>query len=104
MPLARATGMGSTLDCADHSNRVCFLVRSTISWPVIVGLAVAVVIDKNSLCLPFVSLVARVFCSTTKDTKVREAHPRVMVPSQVLTLAGTSLPVNQVEVTFLVSV
>src|SRR6266446_5463196 len=44
MPFARATGMGSTLDCADHSKSVCFLVRSTISWPVIVGVAIAVVI------------------------------------------------------------
>jgi hypothetical protein len=32
------------------------------------------------------------------------SYPRVMVPSHVLTLAGISLPVNQVEVTFLVSV
>src|SRR5208282_1818903 len=44
MPLARATGMGSTFDCADHSNSVCFLVRSTISWPVMVGFVIAVVI------------------------------------------------------------
>jgi hypothetical protein len=31
-------------------------------------------------------------------------QPRVIVPSQVDTLAGTALPVNQVVVTFLVSV
>src|SRR6516164_1963078 len=47
MPLARATGMGSTFDWADHSNRVCFLVRSTISWPVIAGLATVVVMDSS---------------------------------------------------------
>src|SRR5580658_434625 len=45
MPFARATGIGSTLDCADHSNRVCFLVRSTISWPVMAGTTVEVVIE-----------------------------------------------------------
>src|ERR1700722_17669119 len=44
MPLARATGIGSTFDCADHSNSVCFLVRSTISWPVMDGLATVVLI------------------------------------------------------------
>jgi hypothetical protein len=31
-------------------------------------------------------------------------YPRVMVPSHVLTLAGIAVPVNHVEVTFLVSV
>src|SRR5581483_9207981 len=36
-------GIGSTFDCADHSNSVCFLVRSTISWPLIVGIAVVAV-------------------------------------------------------------
>src|SRR5271157_5719313 len=49
MPFARATGIGSTLDCADHSNSVCFLVRSTISLPVIVGDVVAVVIRFSKL-------------------------------------------------------
>src|ERR1039457_2275572 len=49
MPLARATGIGSTLDCADHSNSVCFLVRSTISWPVMAGTVVTVVIRLSSL-------------------------------------------------------
>src|SRR5512141_2681196 len=33
-PFARATGIGSTLDCADHSNIVCFRVRATSSSPV----------------------------------------------------------------------
>src|SRR5580698_4001739 len=51
MPFARATGIGSTFDCADHSYNVCFLVRSTISFPVIVGVAVAVVIQ-SSLSFP----------------------------------------------------
>src|ERR1035441_8300539 len=49
MPFARATGMGSTFDCADHSNSVCFLVRSTISWPVMVGTVVTVVIRCSGL-------------------------------------------------------
>src|SRR5258706_1693030 len=47
MPFARATGMGSTFDCADHSNNVCFFVRSTISWPVMVGVDIAVVIPAS---------------------------------------------------------
>src|ERR1700728_205337 len=48
MPLALATGIGSTFDCADHSNSVCLRVRSTISWPVMDGVAIAVVMIKNS--------------------------------------------------------
>src|SRR5436190_18574454 len=36
-PFAPATGIGSTLDCADHSNSVCALVRATISSPVMAG-------------------------------------------------------------------
>src|SRR4029077_21018224 len=66
MPLARATGMGSTLDCADHSNSVCFFVRSTISWPVMVGLAVAVVIYRNSSCFS-TSELARVLFRPALD-------------------------------------
>src|ERR1700674_1151517 len=78
MPFARATGMGSTLDCADHSNSVCFFVRSTISWPVMVGLAVAVVIYENlmfpscTLVLTLVSLVVRQQACTTNDMKVHQ--------------------------------
>src|SRR5260370_26268482 len=34
MTLVRATGIGSTFDCADHSYSVCLRARSTISWPV----------------------------------------------------------------------
>src|SRR5208282_3429984 len=49
MPLARATGIGSTFDCADHSYSVCFLVRSTISWPVMPGTVVTVVIRLSGL-------------------------------------------------------
>src|SRR5271157_4950499 len=49
MPFARATGIGSTLDCADHSYSVCFFVRSTISWPVMAGTVVAVVIKFSGL-------------------------------------------------------
>src|SRR5215470_9447449 len=48
MPFARATGMGSTLDCADHSNSVCFLVRSTISLPLMAAVTVAVVMGSSS--------------------------------------------------------
>ena len=33
MPLARATGIGSTVACADHSKIVCFFDRATISSP-----------------------------------------------------------------------
>src|ERR1700675_4317196 len=67
MPLALATGMGSTFDCADHSNSVCVFVRSTISWPVIVGLAVAVVIYNNSSCFQSCSELARVFLRPALD-------------------------------------
>jgi len=35
---------------------------------------------------------------------INHDYPRVMVPSHVLTLAGIAVPVNHVEVTFLVSV
>src|ERR1035437_5415654 len=35
---------------------------------------------------------------------INTVYPRVMVPSHVLTLAGIAVPVNHVEVTFLVSV
>src|SRR4051794_39662893 len=34
-PLARATGMGSTADCAAHSKSVCAFESATISSPVI---------------------------------------------------------------------
>src|SRR5947209_5771093 len=47
IPLAFATGMGSTLDWADHSNKVCFLVRSTISCPVIDCSTVVVAINAS---------------------------------------------------------
>src|SRR5947208_10627920 len=47
MPLALATGMGSTLDCADHSNNVCFFVRSTISCPVMDFSSVVVAINAS---------------------------------------------------------
>src|SRR5579862_4332902 len=39
--------MGSTFDCADHSNSVCFFVRSTNSWPVMAWSEIAVVIGRN---------------------------------------------------------
>src|ERR687896_181506 len=41
-PLAPATGIGSTFDCADHSNSVWRLVRATISSPVIVPRSVSI--------------------------------------------------------------
>src|SRR5215212_1384302 len=41
-PFAPATGIGSTLDCADHSNNVWALVSATISGPVMAGAAAAV--------------------------------------------------------------
>src|SRR5262244_3593945 len=65
MPLARATGMGSTLDCADHSKSVCFLVRSTISCPVIVGKAVVVVVmsGPNRISFPLWTFVSFVVIS-----------------------------------------
>src|SRR4029078_7855106 len=37
MPLARATGIGSTFDCADHSKSVCFFDSAIISSPLIVA-------------------------------------------------------------------
>src|SRR6266850_3877635 len=73
MPLARAMGMGSTFDWADHSNRVCFLLRSTISWPVIAGVAVAVVMLMNS-CFSFAALWRLDNFKTTEDTKVHERN------------------------------
>ena len=36
-PLARATGIGSTAPCADHSKMVCFFDSATISSPVMVA-------------------------------------------------------------------
>src|SRR5262245_24590137 len=77
MPLARATGMGSTLDCADHSKSVCFLVRSTISCPVIVGKAVVVVVmsGPNQISFPlwtFVSLVGYILFSLPRTQRHTE--------------------------------
>src|SRR6266850_7679633 len=40
MPFARATGIGSTAACADHSKSVCRRQRSTISSPVMVSVMV----------------------------------------------------------------
>src|SRR3982751_6101191 len=37
MPFARATGIGSTFDCADHSKSVCFFDSAIISSPLIVA-------------------------------------------------------------------
>src|SRR5260370_33906886 len=45
MPLARATGIGSTFDCADHSYSVCLRARSTISLPVMEDVSAIVVIS-----------------------------------------------------------
>src|SRR6266404_4929430 len=42
MPFARATGIGSTAACADHSNSVCRRQSSTISSPVIVSEVVVI--------------------------------------------------------------
>src|SRR5215831_8101767 len=42
MPFDRATGIGSTLDCADHSKSVCFFDSTIISSPVIVFVSVSV--------------------------------------------------------------
>src|SRR6266545_3811572 len=42
MPLARATGIGSTADCADHSKSVCRRQRSTISSPVMASAMVVI--------------------------------------------------------------
>ena len=45
MPFARATGIGSTFDCADHSKSVCFFDSATISSPLIVFGAVSIVMS-----------------------------------------------------------
>src|ERR1700738_4297643 len=45
MPLARATGIGSTFDCADHSYNVCLRARSTISLPVMEDVSAIVVMS-----------------------------------------------------------
>src|SRR6266436_65612 len=42
MPFARATGIGSTAACADHSKSVCRRQSSTISSPVIVSEVVVI--------------------------------------------------------------
>src|SRR6202049_501843 len=54
MPLARATGIGSTFDCADHSYSVCLRARSTISLPVMEDVAAIVVMSIlfGNLCDP----------------------------------------------------
>src|SRR6516162_7112608 len=44
MPFARATGIGSTFDCAVHSKSVCFFDKAIISSPVMVLCAVSVAI------------------------------------------------------------
>src|SRR4051812_44442621 len=44
-PLARATAIGSTFDCADHSNSVCFRDSAIISSPVIdLNVSVAILV------------------------------------------------------------
>src|SRR5262245_12765504 len=47
MPLAPATGIGSTLDWADHSKSVWRFVSATISSPVIFFSSVAVVMGTS---------------------------------------------------------
>ena len=42
IPVARATGSGSTSPCADHSKSVCFFDSAIISSPVIAPGAVSV--------------------------------------------------------------
>src|SRR5216117_2803721 len=44
IPFDRATGIGSTFDCADHSKSVCFFDSATISSPLIVLFSVSVAI------------------------------------------------------------
>src|SRR6185503_17836842 len=48
MPLARATGIGSTFDCAAHSKSVCFFDSAIISSPVIGRFSVSVAISSPS--------------------------------------------------------
>src|SRR5215510_6394775 len=52
MPFARATGIGSTFDCAVHSKSVCFFDSAIISSPLIVD-KVSTVIRTS---LPFAPL------------------------------------------------
>src|SRR5579864_155261 len=54
MPLARATGSGSTFDCADHSNSVCLRDSAIISSPVIVffKVSVAIYVSRLSRAVP----------------------------------------------------
>src|SRR5579871_941087 len=70
MPLALATGMGSTFDCADHSKSVCFLVRSTISGPVRAGFASVVVI-----------IPLYVFSPQRNKANIREQVPQIPLTS-----------------------
>src|SRR4026209_1061431 len=51
-PLAPATGIGSTLPCADHSYRVWRLVRAIISSPVMLPRSVSIAIrPPSSACI-----------------------------------------------------
>src|SRR5205814_10507052 len=47
MPFARATGIGSTFDCADHSKSVCFFERAIPSSPVMDLFNVSAVIPSS---------------------------------------------------------
>src|SRR5438045_2442214 len=56
MPLARATGIGSTFDCADHSKSVCFFDSAIISSPLMVAsVSVAMSVSALQHCLAFCS-------------------------------------------------
>src|SRR5581483_6740458 len=61
MPCARATGIGSTFDCADHSKSVCFFDSAIISSPlIVVSVSVAMSVPTLQHCVAFrLELVAR---------------------------------------------
>src|SRR3954453_17659873 len=48
-PFAPAIGIGSIAACADHSKSVCFLVRSTMVWPLRPATAVSIVFISFSI-------------------------------------------------------
>src|SRR5581483_10276407 len=97
MPFARATGIGSTFACADHSKSVCFFESATISSPLIVAsvsvaMSVPALQHRIALCLEFVArFPLGVFC------RVRDAVADGEEDAQILARAA-QVPVGRHDV------
>src|SRR5207302_6814367 len=86
MPLARATGIGSTAAWADHSKSVCRRQSSTISSPVMVS--VVTVMDRDAIRNGSgLTMTQRFEVARSLPRAVLYLLPAIHVPARIYPLA-----------------